>query len=96
VKCERLTLRGGFSVIVCSRGGKPSVRIPNCRWCEKRATKLCDWPEHAPLRLFTHIGTCDAPMCSDHATHVGTDRDYCPLHTAQGKLPLQNPSEEMP
>lgn len=55
--------------IVCGSGPRP---IP-CRWCPKTRTKLCDYPAGK--------GTCNAPLCSDHATHIeGKDLDYCPIH----------------
>jgi len=32
----------------------------------------CDWP--------VGDGTCDAPLCVEHAHEVGRDRHYCPRH----------------
>lgn len=40
--------------------------------CEAMSSILCDWPVDG--------GTCDAPMCSDHAVEVGADKHYCPIH----------------
>jgi hypothetical protein len=39
------------------------------------STALCDWP----------VGdkTCDMPLCLEHATEVGPDRHYCPVHMAK-------------
>lgn len=33
--------------------------------------------------LRPDVGTCDAPLCADHATEVGRDRHYCPRHLAE-------------
>ncbi len=41
--------------------------------CCAMSTKLCDWP-------MIDGGTCDAPLCEDHAHSVGEDLDYCPTH----------------
>lgn len=42
--------------------------------CGRMAAHLCDAP--TSVRGIT----CDAPMCEQHRTNVGPDRDYCPLH----------------
>ncbi len=39
------------------------------------STLLCDWPVDG--------GTCDAPLCEEHAHQVATDRHYCPRHRAE-------------
>lgn len=65
-------------MIICSRGR----RTPPCKFCQangsfKPSTKLCDFP----------VGegkTCDAPICDRHATSVGPNQDYCPVH--KGKV----------
>ena len=36
---------------------------------------LCDWPVDG--------GTCDAPLCDQHAHAIGPDRHLCPIHAAQ-------------
>lgn len=38
---------------------------------------LCDWPVEG--------GTCDAPLCAEHAAVVGRNRHLCPLHLARRK-----------
>lgn len=44
---------------------------------------LCDWPLEGG-------GTCDAPVCPDHATEVGPDRHLFPLHAPRrDELPGQ-------
>ena len=60
----------------------------SCTYCTQPHTKLCDYRlEH---------GTCDRPLCDEHATIVGTMHinrgrsllsgfttiDYCPEHQA--------------
>ncbi len=66
--CHTMNLPGGGSAIVCTPRGKQR----RCRWCMRWHTKLCDAPKGK--------GTCDAPMCDDHATPDGPDRDLCPTH----------------
>lgn len=43
--------------------------------CMGISTILCDWPVKG--------GTCDAPLCADHAQAIGPDHHLCPLHFAQ-------------
>lgn len=33
---------------------------------------LCDWPVDG--------GTCDAPLCEEHAYEISPDRHLCPRH----------------
>lgn len=42
--------------------------------CMAISSILCDWPVEG--------GTCDAPLCEDHAHEVGPDRHLCGLHFA--------------
>ena len=37
---------------------------------------LCDWGTGERT-------TCDAPLCTEHATQVGPDRHLCPAHAAR-------------
>jgi hypothetical protein len=37
---------------------------------------LCDWP-------MASGGTCDMPLCTEHAEQTGPDRHLCPKHAAQ-------------
>lgn len=41
--------------------------------CMAISLYLCDWPLEAG-------GTCDAPMCDEHAHQVGANRHLCSLH----------------
>jgi hypothetical protein len=43
--------------------------------CMAISSLLCDWPVDG--------GTCDAPLCEEHAHQVATDRHYCPQHRAE-------------
>lgn len=49
------------------------LKLETERRCCAMSTKLCDWP-------LIEGGTCDAPLCDEHAHSVGPDRDYCPTH----------------
>lgn len=68
--CVPLKTADGVVGIVCVRG-RPR-RSRSCRWCSAEATLLCDGP------ATRGGGTCDAPMCHDHAHHVRLDHDLCP------------------
>lgn len=46
--------------------------------CCAMSSHLCDWPLQSG-------GTCDAPLCADHAVEVGIDRHYCPRHHGLSK-----------
>lgn len=46
-----------------------SERVARCRAI---STFACDWP--------VEDGTCDAPLCPEHAHAIGPDRHLCPLH----------------
>lgn len=72
--CERVTLPGGITAIVCSS------RTPKRCACGARATQECDWK--VPTR---QSGTCDRPICR-RCSHVpAPDKDLCPEHAAEWK-----------
>lgn len=72
--CRHYTIDGRH-VIICSRGrGRRAPPAP-CSVCRAPSTKLCDYPT-----LENASGTCDRPLCDEHAVHVGPDRDYCVIH----------------
>lgn len=59
-----------------------AARIPNgsrivgsTMRCCAISSVLCDWP--------VADGTCNAPLCAEHAHEVGPDRHYCPTHLAE-------------
>lgn len=81
--CEWVDIPGAGKALVRMSGKRP----PACRWCGKRSTKLCDFVVSHPNQV-THKRTCDAPMCDDHASHVGPNLDHCPDHAKQEKLAL--------
>jgi hypothetical protein len=76
MRCRVLPLTGGGVAIVCGPfHHRQQRRCCVCHVPETLATlKLCDGP---PLR---GRGTCDQPVCVDHAVHVEPDIDYCPRH----------------
>ncbi len=63
---------GEITAIVCSRG-RQSRKLCSCG---RPATLLCDWPLAGPKAGKT----CDRPICTRCASHVGPDRDYCQAH----------------
>lgn len=74
--------QGTFHACIRGRNGSPAA----CRAarlegdnpahgeeCGRMGGKLCDAP--------VGTGSCDMPICDQHATHVeGRDLDYCPRH----------------
>jgi len=68
--CDRVTLPGGFTAIVCS-----SRKPQRCVACGRRAPLLCDWK--VPGKKS---GTCDAPICEHCTTSPAPDKDLCPKH----------------
>jgi hypothetical protein len=65
--CDRVSLPGGVTAIVCS----PTKR---CK-CGRRAPLACDWK--MPSRKS---GTCDAPICDQHTFSPAPGKDLCPTH----------------
>jgi hypothetical protein len=69
-----------------------------CRYCDKAACRLCDWPYmDADGKLSAeNLDTCDRPLCLDHAKNHGTifmcgkqghidSHDYCPQHDTESR-----------
>lgn len=50
--------------------------------CMAISSILCDWPVEG--------GTCDAPLCEQHAHQVGPDRHYCRAHRALQLLAVKD------
>jgi len=67
--CDRVTLPGGFSAIVCTRGRRPH----RCTACHLAGGFQCDW-KIAPGK------TCDAYLCAEHAKEVAPGKHLCPGH----------------
>ena len=72
----------GTVVHLLHSGKRPQPK--KCQFCDRPSTKLCDFPMSPPEQV-THRRTCDAPMCDEHATLIGEDRDLCPPHAIQWK-----------
>jgi hypothetical protein len=53
---------------ICSRGR----RTKRCAYCSAPGAYLCDFPVKA--------GTCDRPVCGQHRTNVGPEKDMCRDH----------------
>jgi hypothetical protein len=68
--CRIVPLPGGGAAIVCG----PRGRQRRCA-CGQPATLLCDWKIKGKKS-----GRCDRPVCQQHATKVGPDKDLCPEH----------------
>lgn len=74
--CDPLYNRrtGAIMGFICSHGKRPGSRT-RCSACGTMgAPKLCD----GVIRIGPGQRTCDAPLCSKCAAHVGLDRDLCP------------------
>lgn len=94
--CEPIIKNGKVTGFICSRSrGKP--KPPPCYKCGKPSTKLCDFRDYG-TRTFTDdygrkvtrewasIDTCDKPMCTDCANHMGEDTDFCDEHNNELSL----------
>jgi hypothetical protein len=68
--CERIQLPGGGTAMICASG----THSAHCR-CGRSAVALCDWKVPG-----NHSGTCDAPLCADHAKAVARNKHLCPEH----------------
>lgn len=77
--CERVQVGSTIAIICGGRRGQP--HRPACKCCPRESTKLCDFPVVRNGRR----ATCDVPICDDHATSIGPDRDLCPWHAKQWK-----------
>lgn len=71
--CERVTLPGGGTAIVCGKR-QPFDRCP----CGRIASLLCDWK----VETVRKSGTCDKPLCERCTTRPAPDKDLCPAHAA--------------
>lgn len=76
MKCFHMTLPDGNAAILC--GSFPGEK--HCVVCGTFATRLCDHHN-------SDGRTCDAPMCDEHAAHLGANRDFCPLHKPKETQP---------
>lgn len=69
--CYHIRMSDGTTAIVCADGSKAK----KCVECSRESKFLCDWK--MPERKS---GTCDAPICRDHALEVASDKHLCPWH----------------
>jgi hypothetical protein len=74
--CTPFELPSGVRGIVC--GPRRRRKVLRCSVCNVPGTvatmRLCDGPARRGK------GTCDAPVCVEHALHVEPEKDYCPTH----------------
>lgn len=83
MKCEVRHERGGVVIVCGSRKGR-SV----CTYCAATATKLCDFVIRGRPGI-DKARTCDRPVCEQHATALGPNKDHCDDHKHEsGKLSL--------
>lgn len=68
--CLKMQLPDGSFAIICGPRLKPKF----CA-CGREAHLLCDWKVKKKKS-----GTCDAPICDEHARNVGPDKHLCPKH----------------
>jgi len=76
--CQRIRMPDGSVAIVCGSFKRDTKVCPDCGCV---ADYLCDFEVQVAGTLFG--GTCDAPMCRQHATKIGTDLHHCPKHTGR-------------
>lgn len=86
------TILDGIGNAIGFACGGPKPKPCSAPGCTRRQTKACDFPvNRRPARYDTQQpslpgvsqlvpGTCDAPLCDQHATSAGPDLDYCPPH----------------
>jgi hypothetical protein len=67
--CEHIQLPGG-GFVICGGRHKPKY----CA-CGRAADFLCDWKVSA-----RNSGTCDRPICKQHAQQVAPGKHLCPEH----------------
>lgn len=71
------------ATIICVRRSRPT-----CIACGAPGVKLCDYPvAKAVFGQPAAKQTCDAPICSQHASREGPNLDYCPDHRTIGDPP---------
>jgi hypothetical protein len=71
--CEHINLPGGGHAILCGTRRKPRY----CA-CGRECQFLCDWKVAGKKS-----GTCDKPICAQHAKQVAPDKHLCPEHQRQ-------------
>jgi len=56
----------------------PAQGRPGTFQCLAISTIACDWQ-------LEDGGTCDAPLCAEHAHEIGPDLHLCPIHLERQK-----------
>ena len=74
--CLHMRFPDGSSAIVCG-----TRRQRQFCACGRESDFLCDWK--MPNKKS---GTCDKPICKQHALNVAPDRDLCPEHQREFEL----------
>lgn len=74
--CRLQSYTDGSIVYVCGGRTKPP---PPCEWCSRPGRFLCDGKVKGG-------GGCDRPICKDHSSKIGPDKDLCPTCFAQLKM----------
>lgn len=69
--CDSVKMPGGGTAIICGVRTHPRY----CATCGREAVALCDWK--VPSK---YSGTCDQPMCAQHAKRVALNKHLCPEH----------------
>lgn len=68
--CLKMQMPDGSVGIICGARRKRQF----CA-CGRECEFLCDWKVSAKKS-----GTCDAPICRQHAKQVAPEKHLCPLH----------------
>lgn len=85
--------QGVFHVCIRGKKGAPAAcRAPKLpgdsdahgEECGRMSSKLCD-------ARVGQSGSCDMPLCEQHATPAGPDIDYCPRHAHLAAPVLADP-----
>lgn len=87
--CEPIQLPGG--------GRRSHRQPPMCAFCARTSVAVCDFVVRSTTEMTSPLSripdaTCDLPMCWEHCTSIGHNRDYCPnhaKHAPQRKLSSQ-------
>ena len=71
--CRSVPIAGGIAILCGPRQKPKPCSVPGCG---RASAFLCDHPVTGKKS-----GTCDAPICVEHATRVAFEKDLCPPHS---------------
>ena len=71
--CRSIPVPGGIAILCGPRAKAKPCSVPECR---RPGAFLCDHPVTG-----RKTGTCDAPLCVQHATRTAYEKDLCPAHS---------------